>query len=364
MKKTTTIFLLFCCISGLFAQSNEAWRSYEKALNQYEADNYDFAIPYLHEAIEASPDFTEAYHMLAVCYDKRGDVKKAISNYERVVAEKDDEKALYNLGLLYLSDNQKDKALQTFRKSVVLVPDYKKPLRQIALLEASLGQSSETDADAFSGAKNDQDVRLYAVVNLYEQGQYQKAIDESDKIRPSDVNAKVFYMRGICYEKLKNKDAAIEEHYKAVGFDNTYMDAYTRLGLLHFNGMDYEEAYKNFSRATKLNKDDYELIQFAGMSAYRTERYSDALTLFNNYLNELPHDAEAHYWLAATYAKTGNEVRARQHLHTSADLGYNKAKEKIAGEFTESEQMKPSTITEQTKMTKKELKAARRRAKG
>jgi len=103
-------------------------------LNQYKTKNYDTAIPYLNKAIEASPDFTDAYHMLAVCYDERGDVKKAINNYEKVIAEKDDEKALYNLGLLYLSDKQQDKALESFQKSAALSPNYKKPLRQIALL--------------------------------------------------------------------------------------------------------------------------------------------------------------------------------------------------------------------------------------
>jgi len=362
MRITTTLLLLllFCCVSGLFAQSNEAWRSYEKALSEYKADNHDTAIPYLNKAIKASPDFTEAYHMLAVCYDERGDVKKAISNYERVVSEKDDEKALYNLGLLYLSDNQRDKGLEAFQKSVNLVPDYKKPLHQIALLEAANGTASDAHP---SGVKSDRNVRLYAVVNLYEQGQYQKAIDESHKIRQSDVNAKVFYMRGICHEKLDDVDAAIDAHYKAIGFDNTYMDAYTRLGTLHFNQKEYDEAYQNFSRAVELSKDDYDLVQFAGMSAYRAERYNDALVSLNDYLELQPHDAEAHYWVAATYSKTGNEARARQHLHTSADLGYGKAKEKVAGTFTEIEQIKKSTITAESRMSKKELKAARKRDK-
>lgn len=115
MRTITIFFLLFCCVSGTIAQTSESWRSYEQALNQYKAKNYDVAIPHLNEAIKASPDFTDAYHMLAVCYDERGEVKKAINNYEKALAEKDDEKALYNLGLLYLSDNQKDKALHVFK---------------------------------------------------------------------------------------------------------------------------------------------------------------------------------------------------------------------------------------------------------
>jgi len=364
MKIITTFFLLFCCVFGAIAQTAEAWSSYEKALNQYNAEKYDFAIPYLHEAIEVSPDFTDAYHMLAVCYDEGGDVKKAIKNYERVIAEKNDEKALYNLGLLYLSDNQKDKALEAFRKSVALSPDYEKPLRQLTSLEAQIGASSdETGADAFSGTKNDEYVRLYSVVNLYEQGMYQKAIDQSYKIRPSDVNAKVFYMRGICYEKLKDKDAAIDEQFKAVGFDNTYLDAYIRLGLLHFNKSDYSEAYKHFTRASELDENDYELTQFAGRSAYYAERYDDAIMAFNNYLEQQPQDGEAHYLLAAAYSEKGNEARARQHIDMSADLGYNKAIEKISGQFIKDESMKDAAIPESERMSKKEQKAARKRAR-
>lgn len=363
MRTIATFFLLYCCVFSAIAQSAEAWNAYEKALTEYKTENYDFAIPHLHEAIEASPDFTDAYHMLAVCYDERGDVKKAINNYEKVIVEKEDEKALYNLGLLYLSDKQEDKALATFRKSVALSPNYEKPQQQIALLEAQMSESSETDADVFSGAKNDQYVRLYSVVNLYEQGMYQQAIDQSHKIRPSDVNAKVFYMRGICYEKLKDKDAAIEEHFKAVAFDNTYLDAYTRLGLLHFNQSDYSEAYKHFTRASELDENDYELLEFAGQSAYYAERYDDAVKAFNNYLDHQPQDGQTHYLLAAAYSQKGNEARARQHLDMSADLGYDKAIEKISGQFIKDDGMKDAAIPTSERMSKKELKAARKRAR-
>ena len=362
MRAITIFFLLFCCVSGAIAQSSQAWRSYEQALNQYKAENYDSAIPYLNEAIEASPDFTDAYHMLAVCYDERGDVKLAINNYEKALAEKEDEKALYNLGLLYLSDNQEDKALKVFQKSVDLSPDYKKPLRQIALLEAQMGESSaEADADVFLGAADGEGVRLYSVVDLYEQGMYQEAIDQSHKIRPADVNAKVFYMRGICYEKLKDKDAAIDEHFKAISFDNTYLDAYTRLGMLHFNKSDYVEAYKHFARASELDINDYELIQYAGRSAYYAERYDDAITFLNNYLDQQPQDGQTHYLLAASYSKKGNEARSRQHLDMSADLGYAKAIEKISGQFIKDEPMKAAAIPTTRGMSKKELKAAKRR---
>ena len=331
-------------------------------MTEYKTQNYDFAIPHLNEAVEVSPDFTDAYHMLAVCYDKRGDVKKAINNYEKALAEKEDEKAFYNLGLLYLSNKQGDKALKAFQKSVALSPDYKKPARQIALLEAQMGESSaETDADVFPDNKENQGVRLYSVVDLYEQGMYQKAIDESYKIRPSDVNAKVFYMRGICYEKLKDKDAAIDEHFKAVSFDNTYLDAYTRLGLLHFNKSDYVEAYKHFARASELDANDYELIQYAGRSAYYAERYDDAITFLNSYLDQQPQDGQAHYLLAASYSKKGNEARSRQHLDMSADLGYAKAIEKISGQFIKDEPMKAAAIPTTDGMSKKEMKAAKRR---
>jgi len=173
------------------------------------------------------------------------------------------------------------------------------------------------------------------------------------------VNAKVFYMRGICYEKLKDKDAAIEEHFKAVGFDNTYLDAYIRLGLLHFNKSDYSD----FTRASELDENDYELMQFAGRSAYYAERYDDAVKAFNNYLNHQPQDGQAHYLLAAAYSQKGNEARSRQHLDMSADLGYDKAIEKISGQFIKDENMKDAAIPTSERMTKKEMKAARKRAR-
>jgi len=391
MKYIVTIFLTLCWSLSAFAQSHEAWAAYEKARNQYLAKNYDFAIPYLQEAVQHSPEFMDAYHLLAVCYDERGDVKQALVNYEKIMAEKDvDEKVWYNVGRLYLADKQNEKALTSFKKAIEINPSYKKPLYHINLLEAeTTGDTAETREEKTDDdnkvSDSDNDVILYAAVNLYKQKKYQEALDETYKVRASDVNAKVFYMRGICFEKLKNKNAALEEHSKAVGMDDTHHEAHSRLGLLHFNKNNFEESYSHFTRAYELNGEDHELMHFAGSSAYHLEQYDETISLLTKYLDEKPEDGKGHYLLAAAYSKTGDDARAHQHLDTSADLGYAKALRRIAEGFDDNKEIDNRTTEEETtittttkrigytlskkpeeggrKLTKKELKAAKKRAR-
>lgn len=391
MKYIITTLLILCWSLSAFAQSHEAWAAYEKARHQYLSKNYDFAIPYLQEAVQHSPDFMDAYHLLAVCYDERGDVKQALVNYEKIIAKKDvDEKVWYNVGRLYLADKQNEKALTSFKKAIEINPDYKKPLYHINLLEAEMSgdtkqaESKETDDDN-KVSDSDNDVVLYTAVNLYKEKKYQEALDETYKVRPSDVNAKVYYMRGICFEKLKNKNAAIEEHNKAIEMDNTHHEAYTRLGLLHFNKNNFEESYGHFMRAHELNGEDHELMHFAGSSAYHLERYDETISLLTKYLDEKPEDGKGHYLLAAAYSKTGEDALAHQHLDTSADLGYAKALRRIAEGFDDNKEIDNRTIEEEVttttttkrigytlakkpeeggrKLTKKELRAAKKRAR-
>ncbi len=384
MNKIIMLSLILCCALGAFAQSPEAWQAYEKARKHYVAKSYDAAVPYLQEAVEHSPDFIDAYHLLAVCQDERGEVKEALSNYEKVIAKKDiDEKVWYNIGRLYAADKQNDKAMECFEKALAINPNYKKPQYQITLLEAEKDNTLDGAAsDVSADANKDSDVSLYAVVNLYKEKKYQKALDESYKIRASDVNAKVFYMRGVCYEKLKDKVSALENYYNAIGFDNTYTDAYTQLGFLNYNKGEYEEAHKHFSKAAELNADDHELMKHAGSAAYYARRYEEAISLLTNYLENVPKDGKAHYILSAVYVETNEDELADKHLALSANAGYAKAVVRMENGEPAGNETRKVSVTEETttiirgrkrtgeyevvegkKMTKKERRAARKRAK-
>jgi len=59
-------------------------------------------------------------------YFLNGKYKEAIANFNRVLEiNKSNEEALYNLGLIYENQNQKDIAVKMFERAVGINPDYK-----------------------------------------------------------------------------------------------------------------------------------------------------------------------------------------------------------------------------------------------
>ncbi len=370
MKRVFALFLMIFCATLTFAQSPEAWTAYEKARYQYNAQNYDDAIPHLEEAVKLSPDFYNAYQMMANAHHQLGNTKKALVNYQKIIDKKDlDEKAWYNIGLLYVDDKQEEKALEAFKKATEINPNYQKAKFQINLLE---------EGPAINPA-------LRTAIHLYKQRKYQEGLDETYNIKADDIDADVYYWRGNFLKKLNKKTEAIEQYMEAVKWNDNHGEAHAQLGVLHFRKKNYEEAYTYLAKASDLNPDDQELMHDAGTSAYYLGEYLQTIDWLTKYLKKNPEGRAAHYRLAAAYSEMDYEALAYQHLQTSADLGYPLAIQRMEEGFNEYKKIDYTSSTERVtvtrgrkgtlnvdeqrpeadgkKMTKKELKAARKRAK-
>lgn len=375
MKRIFAFFLMMFCAILTFAQSPEAWAAYEKARRHYNAKNFDDAIVDLEEAIKHSPDFYSAYHTMASSYHELGDVKKALENYEKIIGKKDlngkslDERAWYNIGLLYVKDKQLDKGAEAFDKALEINPNYQKAKFQIGLL----------DSPPMNPA-------LRTATHLYKQRKYQEGLDETYNIEADNVDADVYYWRGNFLKKLNKKDEALEQYKQAVSFDDKHGEAHAQLGVLYFRGKNYDTAYEYLAKASELNPDDHDLMHDTGISAYHLGDYLATIDWLTKYLEKNPEGRAAHYRLAAAYSEMEYEALAQQHLQTSADLGYPLAVKRMEEGFNEYKKIdyttsmdrttvnrgrtdsslnvgNPAPKTSEKKMTKKERKAAKKREK-
>ena len=372
MKHVFALFLIICCATLTFAQSPEAWAAYEKARQQYITQNYDDALPNLEEAVKQSPDFYGAYQLMAHCHHELGNTKEALANYQKIIGKKDlDEKAWYNIGLLYVDDKQEGKALEAFEKAIEINPNYQKASFQINLLEGSATLTNPT---------------LRTAIHMYKQRKYQEGLDETYNIKAADVDAEVLYWRGNFLKKLNKKNEAIEQYNQAIGLDDNHNEARAQLGILHFRKKNYAEAYEHLSKAAESNPDDHELMHDAGISAYHLGEYLQTIDWLTKYVKKNPESRAAHYRLAAAYSEMDYETLALQHLQTAADLGYPLAVQRMEEGFNEYKKIDYTSSNEREdisrgrrgtlnptdptpaqtsgkKMTKKELRAAKKRAK-
>jgi len=79
----------------------------------------------LNKAIELKADYAPAHFQLALVYDRQGRLKDAIAKMEQVArANSQDVGVAFQLGLLYLRNNDDDKAQTAFEWAVKLAPSY------------------------------------------------------------------------------------------------------------------------------------------------------------------------------------------------------------------------------------------------
>ena len=103
--------------AGSTAPVEEKPQSYELGMAAADSENWESAIRYFAEAIDADPKDADAYNMLAYSQRQAGDLESAFANYE-IALEIDPahEEALEYLGETYLLVGDLDSAILQLEK--------------------------------------------------------------------------------------------------------------------------------------------------------------------------------------------------------------------------------------------------------
>lgn len=92
------------------------------------------------KAAEVKPNYALAHYQLAILYEAQGKIKDAIRKLETAGgASPNDHTLVFKLGMMYLKDNQKDKAKAMFTRAVNLNNNYSDALWYLALILESEG---------------------------------------------------------------------------------------------------------------------------------------------------------------------------------------------------------------------------------
>ena len=93
------------------------------------------------KAVELYDNYGQAHYNLAATYDRKGEVPQAIKSFERVVASNPREPGImFQLGLLYYRNNQKENAQAAWERAVFLFPDYSNARWYLSLRYEELNQ--------------------------------------------------------------------------------------------------------------------------------------------------------------------------------------------------------------------------------
>jgi len=136
--------VLFLFIVGVnCAQNNNALalKYYTSGMEKYNATNYEIAIGDFSKAIEASPEFVEAYFQRGCAKHYSDDYNGAISDFDKAIELRPDSEVFYKQrgsSKTMLKDYKG--AIEDCDKAIEIKPDYDKAYALRGILKIELGE--------------------------------------------------------------------------------------------------------------------------------------------------------------------------------------------------------------------------------
>ncbi|MFR5601082.1 MAG: tetratricopeptide repeat protein [Lachnospiraceae bacterium] len=131
--------------------------------------------------------------------------------------------------------------------------------------------------------------------------EYQKAIQEYGKAREEyEDSPSLYYNLGVCYEKLKQTNQAMENFRKVLELDDKYRDTNEKLGDFYwdeyettFREADLEKALEYMTKQLEARENCYYLIE-RGRVYMHASRFEEAIADFEKALEYVPDDWAAY----------------------------------------------------------------------
>jgi len=256
-------------------------------------------------------------------------------------------KMLEQLGLLYRSNDQYDKSVDTFRQIALLDPDlsaraeaqvidtyrlakdYPKAQQESddaakkypndrtvhevrAQLLADQGKTDQAIAELkkLLDGKNDREVYL-AMADVYQKGhsyaEMSKVLDAADKLSDAkEDKAGVLFLRGAMYERQKNYDLAEKTFRQVLDIDPTNASAMNYLGyMLADQNVRLPEAQELIKKAVSLEPNNYAFLDSLGWVYFRMNRLDQAEQELTRSVQLMSKDPTIHDHLGDVYFKQG-----------------------------------------------------------
>ncbi len=230
-------------------------RRYAKALEAYEAKEYETAADLFQEAIEKNPDKTEFYLDYGFTLIQLEEFEHAKEQFQRVISEKEidmvqgnNKKAYRGLGIVEYCSGQYELALEQFEKALAIKQE----------------EELNTDLLLYQSSALELLGRLEEALTIYE-----------ELLKEGIETAGLYRTRGNLYRKQGEYEKSLEDYEKAISMSSkdfsTYLGKFAALKELEREG----EASEVLKRAEELPvNSDADLFDLAQVHFYQGNRTS------------------------------------------------------------------------------------------
>lgn len=199
------------------AIEREAATVFDQAVELHEKKQLDAAIAKLTAVVGMQPNNSEAYNLLGVCYDEKGQFREAQDEYKKAIQlEPINARFLNNLGYSYYLASNDKQAIKAYQKALKFTPDDRRIMNNLGLAYGRKGEYPKAK-EQFVKAVGEHGAYLNLGYIYSQQGRYQQAIDQFEaalKLDPTSVVTMTSLSQ--VYDRVGRvrESAMLQEQYK------------------------------------------------------------------------------------------------------------------------------------------------------
>jgi len=286
--------------------STEAYHLLNKAIQQYERENYETAIALVDEAILISPELPELHYWrgkLAVLDLNQESLEVAIVELSEAIRNKPDyAEAYFERGKVYIQKGEYEEAKKDLEETIRLNPKIKEAyslLAQIYLKEGNDEKAMEY-LNKITDKKGDERYYFSLGKILYNAGKYKEAIDYFDKtIQENKYFVDAYVLKAHSLANIGRYAEAIENLRKAAILVPEEKQYFLDIAKYHFELAKQKakegniiESADNFIEGLKIDYDlviepEYvEILEKAAIESIKNKNYKKAVE-YIDYLERL-----------------------------------------------------------------------------
>lgn len=254
---------------------------------------------------EPNGGFLAAYN-LGVVYESQGEYEKAAQAYYKALTKNPDlSPALKNLSRLYLRQRRVADARKIVDRYINTRP--RNLGHRAVLLEVMLAQGRYEDVvrqakELLRKEERNVDAMLAMAEANYRLGRFElsKAIlERCTKIAPE--RGEIYYRYGLVELKRNNSSGALSNFEKAVEVQPRFPEAHNNLGVLYHEARDYDAAIEHFNAALRDWPDFKQALLNLGNAHKGKGQFRDAEVAFRKAIDVDKEYADAYFNLALLY---------------------------------------------------------------
>ncbi len=160
-----------------------------------------------------------------------------------------------------------------------------------------------------------------SALDYFEQGQYEKAMQQIDKaIQNSPRNPDFYSTKGVFLHRMNNVTHAIEAYQSAIKVAPDHTFSHYNLGLIYMKQNKVIQAIQEWEAVIRVKPKDADAIFNIAVALSHMGKSKQAIPFYRKVIEIEPGHVQAHQNLGVIYRDEGDFVRAKYHLKKLREL--------------------------------------------